>query len=143
MTTERPWHFGLVTVLAVLWYAILALDYTVTMLAVPLWTDLFTEDQVAYFVTLPSWVTALWAIAVWVGLLGAIRMAGARHGTALLLAVAAIAMAVFMVWLTVLSAPVMQTVTGPAGVWIMLAITAGSVLFWLYARFLHAHGIIR
>lgn len=140
MARARPWHLPVIGWLAVIWGALNVLDYLLTQFAVPVYLNLFTEPLVEYFLTLPPWLDLLWAVAVWTGLAGAVCIVGGARAAALLLGIAATAFLVFTLGLIFLTSPQMETVTGPLGVWVMVASTAIYALFWLYARAEHAAG---
>lgn len=140
MADARPWHLNIVGWLAVVLTALAAADYLLTRFEVGAWLALFSEPQVAYFTGLPLWIDALWPVAVWSGLAGAICLLGGVRLSAFLLGIAAVAMTLVSLGLVFLTTPPMAEVTGPAGVWIMAAASVAHVLFWLYARAMHATG---
>lgn len=72
--TRTPAHLWIVGILALCWNAFGCLDYTMTNLKNPNWLAKMSPDQIAYMATLPSWLTAFWAIGVWGGLVGAILL---------------------------------------------------------------------
>ncbi|MFN4101002.1 MAG: hypothetical protein ACK4GT_14630, partial [Pararhodobacter sp.] len=66
--SARPWHLLPVAVLLVLWHGALAFDY------INLRFGLFADVN-ALLPTLPTdalWISVVWAMAVWLGLLGAL-----------------------------------------------------------------------
>ena len=69
-----PWHLWAVGILALLWSAGGALDYTATKLQLDAYMGQFTEEQLEYFYGFPVWMVAAWACAVWGGLLGAVML---------------------------------------------------------------------
>jgi len=76
MTTRTPWHLWLVGVIAVLWNAYGGYDYTMSMTqgATYMATAGMTPDQIAFYDVMPSWMTAVWAIGVWGGMLGSLLL---------------------------------------------------------------------
>ena len=76
MTTRTPWHLWVVGVIAVLWNAYGGYDYTMSMTqgATYMAASGMTPDQIAYYDTMPVWMTAVWAIGVWGGVLGSILL---------------------------------------------------------------------
>lgn len=76
MTTRTPWHLWVVGVIAVLWNAYGGYDYTMSMTqgASYMAASGMTPDQIAYYDTMPVWMTAVWAIGVWGGVLGSILL---------------------------------------------------------------------
>lgn len=73
-TGKAPRHLWIVGILAVLWNAIGAFDYTATELRLESYMSQFTPEQLAYFYGFPAWAVATWAIAVWGALLGSIGL---------------------------------------------------------------------
>lgn len=75
-TAERstPTHLWIVGILALLWNAFGCYDYLMTMTADPAYMSQFTPDMIAYWDSLPSWLTAFWALGVWGGLVGAVLL---------------------------------------------------------------------
>ena len=76
MTTRTPWHLWVVGVIAVLWNAYGGYDYTMSMIqgATYMAASGMTPDQIAYYDTMPVWMTGVWAIGVWGGVLGSLLL---------------------------------------------------------------------
>lgn len=66
--------FWILAVLALLWNAMGAFDYTMTQLNSEAYLSSYTPEQIAYFMSFPAWAVACWATAVWGGLLGCILL---------------------------------------------------------------------
>ena len=139
----RPWHLWPIGLLALLWHAAGALDYALTQLDVTAYTSQVPPEWMAYFGAIPAWVTAAWAISVWVGLLGAILLLMREHWAPLVLAVAFAGVLVATLWLTLLSDPPMQEAVGMEFTWTMVGATVAALLLWLYARWLRRRGVIQ
>lgn len=135
-----PWHLPAIGWLALLWTGLNAADYLLTQAGVREWLGLFPEDVAAYFTTLPAWVDVLWALAVWTGFAGALCLVLRAEASALLLALGALAMLLLTLALVYGTRPPLETVTGSAGVWMMVVNTTAFALFWLYARIEHRAG---
>jgi hypothetical protein len=75
-TAERstPTHLWIVGILALLWNAFGCYDYLMTMTADQAYMSQFTPDMIAYWESLPGWLTAFWALGVWGGLIGAVML---------------------------------------------------------------------
>lgn len=76
MTVKTPWHLWAVGAVALLWNAYGGYDYTMTMTqgATYMAAAGMTPDQIAYYGTMPVWMTAVWAIGVWGGVLGSLLL---------------------------------------------------------------------
>ncbi len=72
--SPTPWHLWVVGVLALLWSAGGALDYTATQLQLEPYMGQFNEAQLAYFYGFPAWAVAAWACAVWGSFLGSVML---------------------------------------------------------------------
>jgi hypothetical protein len=76
-TTARgrtPAHLWIVGILALLWSAFGCFDYLMTVTANQTYLGKMPADQIAYMNALPGWLTAMWAIGVWGGLLGSLLL---------------------------------------------------------------------
>lgn len=73
-TTATPWHLWAVGAVALLWNCIGAFDYTMTESRNVAYLAPFTPEQLAYFLALPKWVVATWAVGVWGGVLGSLLL---------------------------------------------------------------------
>lgn len=71
---RTPMHLWVVGALSLLWNAFGCYDYLMTNLKNQAYLSKFTADQLAFFDSLPGWLTAFWAIGVWGGLAGAILL---------------------------------------------------------------------
>ena len=76
MTVKTPWHLWAVGVIAVLWNGFGGYDYTMSMTqgAAYMATAGMTPDQIAYYEAMPVWMTAIWAVGVWGGVLGSLLL---------------------------------------------------------------------
>ncbi len=74
-TAERtPVHLWIVGVLALLWNAMGAMDFVMTMTKNEAYMESFTPEQLEFFYGFPTWLIGLWALAVWGGLIGALLL---------------------------------------------------------------------
>jgi hypothetical protein len=69
-----PAHLWIVGILSLLWNAFGAYDYTMTNLHNQAYLAQVPADQLAYFQSLPGWLTAFWALGVWGGLAGTVLL---------------------------------------------------------------------
>lgn len=134
------WHRYPVSAFACLWFLVGIADYLLTQVQARVYLALFTPEQVAFFTTMPALLDGLWAVGVWVGLVGAIQMLMGVAGAAVVLGIAAISFGAASAWLILFSG--MVAVTGWIGIAVLLVASCIGVLIWLYARFLHRSGVI-
>jgi hypothetical protein len=71
---RAPAHLWIVGILALLWNGYACFEYLMTMTANEEFMSKVPADQIAYMNSLPSWLTAFWAIGVWGGLAGALLL---------------------------------------------------------------------
>jgi hypothetical protein len=74
MTIKTPWHLWLVGVIAVLFNAIGAFDYVMSMAqgASYMASAGMTPAQIAHYQEMPIWMIAVWTIGVWGAMLGSV-----------------------------------------------------------------------
>jgi hypothetical protein len=72
--TKTPIHLWIISILAVLWNAMGAFDYTATQYQLESYIGQFTPEQLDYFFAFPVWMDAAWAIAVWASVLGSLSL---------------------------------------------------------------------
>ena len=68
------WQFWVIGVVALLWNAVGAFDYTMTQTQNEAYMSEFTSEQLEFFLDFPTWVVATWATAVWASLLGTVLL---------------------------------------------------------------------
>jgi hypothetical protein len=71
---KTPVHLWIVGILAVLWNAVGAFDYSATQYRIESYMANFTPEQLEYFYGFPAWVDAAWALGVWGSLLGSLAL---------------------------------------------------------------------
>ena len=71
---ETPWHLWLVGVIAVLFNAIGAFDYVMSMAQGSSYMASagMTPAQIAHYQEMPAWMIVVWTIGVWGAMLGAV-----------------------------------------------------------------------
>jgi hypothetical protein len=84
-SSGAPRHLWVVGIVGILWNAYGCYDYVMTNTGGEdyLRGYGFTDEQIAYFNSMPAWMTAVWAIGVWGAMLGSVllllRMKWALH----------------------------------------------------------------
>ena len=79
VAARTPAHLWIVGALALLWNAFGSYDYVMTQAGDAAYLSQYPAEQIAYFESLPAWLTAFWAIGVWGGLAGAILLLARRR----------------------------------------------------------------
>jgi hypothetical protein len=73
-SAKTPWHLWVVGVVALLWNAMGALDFTMTQLHSEAYLKDFTPEQKAYFLGLPFWEVLTWFVATWGSLVASLLL---------------------------------------------------------------------
>ena len=134
VAAKAPWHHWPVALLAIVFYAAGAVDYTLTKLSVGFYVASRPEAQVAFAQGLAIWLDAVWAVCVWGGLLGAWLLLRRNRWCVLLLFVSTAALVLLAVWLSLFTRPTLIGVAGLSGVYTIAGSAAIALLFYLYAR---------
>ncbi len=142
-TKKTPWHIWVVGIVSLLWNAMGALDYAMTQFRVESYMGQFTEEQLAFFYSFPSWVQATWAIAVWGAVLGSILILLRKKLAVPVFWVALIAMVLTSIHNFFLSEVSMTDIAGTGALVFSLAIFVVSVLLVIYATVQSRNGNLR
>lgn len=143
--SSTPWHLWAVGVLGVLWNAYGCYDYFMTNTQGDAYLQSFgmTQEQIYYFHAMPSWMTAVWAIGVWGGLLGAVLLLIRSKWTLHVFVASLAAYVLSLVYYYVLS-PAGAELMGGDSMWIMqIVILAACLFFAWYAWFASKRGLLR
>ncbi len=73
-TTKPPIWFWLISGLALLWNAMGAWSYLSQVRMTEAFSSRYSTEQLQAMADMPKWLTAVFAIAVWAGLLGALAL---------------------------------------------------------------------
>jgi hypothetical protein len=141
LSIKVPRHLWIVGVLAVLWNAIGALDYTATQMRVASYMSQFTPEQLAYFNGFPSWLVAAWAIAVWSSLLGSVCLLLRKDWAVGLFGAAIAGMVLTTIHNYVLTDG--MAIMGAGGAAFSVVIWVIALALFFYARRMAARGVLR
>ena len=125
---KAPIHLWIVGIIALLWNAMGAFDYTATQLRLDFYMANFTQEQLDFFYGFPAWVDASWAIAVWSSLLGSILLLARKALAAWLFGLAILGLAITSVYNFVMKDG--AAVMGEGAV-------TFSIVIWVIALFLY------
>lgn len=139
---KTPWHIWVVGILALLWNSIGAYDYVMTQTKNAEYLSNFTEVQLAYFDSFPTWVQACWATAIWLSVLGSILLLMRNRGAVLALGISFIAMVVTTIHNFGLAETKLYEVTGQEAIPFAAVIFVISLLLWIYARSMRQRGVL-
>jgi len=139
--SRTPWHLWVVGVLAFLWNSMGAFDYVMTETRNEGYMSQFTPEQLEYFYGFPAWVVALWAIAVWGGVLGAVLLLLRKRFAAGVLLVSFLAMVVTTFHNFVLSDG-LEAIGDPVALVFSAVIFVFAFLLYVYARAMRNRGVL-
>ena len=143
-TATTPRHVWVVGVLALLWNAMGAVDFTLTQLRSEAYLKAFTPEQLAYFTSLPSWVALVWGLGTWGGFLGAVTLLLRRRCSLKLFTVSLAGMVLTDLYCYVLSDG-LKAMGGKvaATIGFSAVIFVVGVLLFVYARAMGRRGVLR
>ena len=136
-----PKHLWIVGILALLWNAVGAFDYSATQFRLESYMSQFTPEQLEYFYGFPAWAVAAWAIAVWSSLIGSVGLILRRAWATWLFGAAIAGMAVTTLYNFVLSDGLSLMGAGAAAFTAVIWIIALSLFF--YSRTMARRGVLR
>lgn len=139
-STRTPWHLWAIGVLALLWNGMGAFDYVMTETRNEGYMSRFTPEQLEFFYGFPSWVVALWAIAVWGGVVAALFLLLRKRFAVETFLVALVAMVITAVRNYVFADG--MAVTGGVALLFTVVIFVASLLLYLYARAMRTRGLL-
>jgi hypothetical protein len=131
---RTPWHHWPIALFSLLFYAAGTVDFTLTKLRLEFYVKRFTTEQFDYFTMLPDWITALWALAAWGGLIGAWLLWRRNRFSVLLLFLAFAALMFLTIWLTLFTRPTLVGVGGFVSLYLLAGSCALAFLIYVYAR---------
>ncbi|HSH74336.1 MAG TPA: hypothetical protein VLA09_01430 [Longimicrobiales bacterium] len=140
-TAQRtPLHLWVVGVLGLLWDSVGAFDYLMTQMRNESYMSRFTAEQLEFFYGFPSWVVALWALAVWGGLLGTLLLLLRRRMAVPVLLGSFLAMIGTSIHNFLLSNGLQVMGGGGAAFSAVIFVFASGL--WLYARAMARRGVL-
>ena len=142
VSARAPAHLWIVGILGLIWNAYGCYDYFMTVTGNAAYLAAFPADQIAYYHSLPAWLTAAWALGVWGGLAGSmLLLARSRHAVlAFGLSVLGIVVTFgYQMFATQMPASMTQGAM-KAMPWVIFAV--GLFLLW-YARGAEKQGALR
>lgn len=130
---RTPAHVWIVGILALLWNAYGCFEYVMTQTANQAFLAKYPADALAYFNSLPAWLTAFWAIGVWGGLAGALLLLVRNRYAVLAFALSLIGIVVGIGYQYLATDMPDSMTAGTAGLMPLLVFVVGAFLLW-YSR---------
>lgn len=139
-TVKAPRHLWIVGILAVLWNAMGAFDYSASQLRLDFYMQGFTPEQLEYFYSFPAWAVAAWAIAVWSALLGSVGLLLRQRWSVIAFSVSIVAMVITGFYNLVLTDGAKLMGSGAMAFTAVIWIIAFALFF--YARAMSTRGVL-
>ncbi|MBT8123874.1 MAG: hypothetical protein KJO81_03505 [Gammaproteobacteria bacterium] len=139
--TKAPWHLWVIGIIALLWNAMGAVDYFLSQTKNEAYMKMFTPEQLEFFYSFPSWSVALWAIAVWGGLLGCILLLLRNKLAASVFLVSLICIVINTIYIYAFSNG-MEVMGGAFELAFSAAIFLVAVFLYFYSKNMQAQNII-
>jgi hypothetical protein len=137
---RTPVHLWIVGVLALLWTLMGAFDYLATQLKLDFYMSQFSEEQLAYFYSFPSWAISGWAFGVWGALVGSIGLLLRKRWSVWAFGVSLAGLIVSSIYSVVLTSGV--TMMGVGGVIFTVVIWIVAIFLFLYAKAQAGAGVL-
>jgi hypothetical protein len=139
--SRTPVHLWIVGILALLWNSFGCYDYLMTNLKNQTYLSQFTPDQIAYFNSLPSWLTGFWAIGVWGGLAGAILLLMRSRHSVWIFGLSVIGAVVGLGYQMFMTTMPDSMKAGMMGImpWVIIGVT---IVLFCYARAMEKKGVL-
>lgn len=137
---RTPWHLWAVGIVGLLWNAFGAYDYLMTQTENAAYMARFTPEQLEYFYGFPTGVVALWAIAVWGGVLGCVLLLLRKRLAAPVFLVSFVCMILTSIYNFALSDGL--ALMGGAAAAFTVVIFLFALGLWLYARAMARRGVL-
>ncbi len=140
-TMSAPKHLLIVGIVALLWNAVGAYDYLMTVTENEAHLSAFTPEQLEYFTSFPLWAVSTWAIAVWGAVLGSILLIVKKRWATPVFLVSLVAMIITTIYNFGLSDG-LEVMGGPAELAFSAVIFIVAVALYLYARAMERKGAL-
>ena len=139
-TVKAPRHLWIVGILAVLWNAMGAFDYSASQLRLDFYMKAFTPEQLEYFYSFPAWSVAAWAFGVWGALLGSIALLLRKAWAVWAFGISIAGMALTTIHNFVLTDG--AALMGPGAVAFSAVIWVVALFLFFYARAMTKRGVL-
>jgi hypothetical protein len=139
--SSPPAHLWIVAILGTVWNGFGAFDFVMTVTANPAYLAKYVPEVTNYYVNLPVWLVAFWALAVWGGLAGSLLLLVRSKHAVMMFALALLGLFVTTVYQFILSLPPADLTTTDMLLMTLLVWAVGIALF-VYAREMQRKGVL-
>jgi len=138
---KTPIHLWIIGIVALLWNAGGAFDYSATQFQAEFYMSQFTQEQLDYFYGFPPWMDAAWAIGVWGSFLGSIGLLMRKSWAVWLFGASIFGLAISTVYNFALSDGIEAMGSGAAMFTVVIWVIV--LLLFFYARAMAKKGVLR
>ncbi|MBU1286223.1 MAG: hypothetical protein KJ871_00715 [Alphaproteobacteria bacterium] len=132
---KTPWHLWLVGGLSLLWNGFGCVDFTMTATRNAAYLEPYPQEMLDYWLNMPTWMWADWAVGVFGGLLGSIALLLRRKLAVPLFAASFIAASISMSFgFLDENAPRMEGAGLMSGIIIVIALLLAVYAWWMSRR---------
>ncbi len=142
---KTPAHLWVVGIVAVLWNALGAYDFTMTQVNgdAYLAAAKFTPEQIAFIKNFPLWAVIGWGAGTWGGLVGSVLLLLRNRRATAVFAISIAGVVVTNIYTYVVSDWRKVVQATPGGLIFSAVILVIAVLLWWYARAMSRRGVLR
>ena len=126
---KPPVWFWVIAVLGLLWEVMGCLSYLREVTMTPADLAKLPVAQQELWTSMPDWLFGLFAVAVWVGLLGAIMLVARKRWARPLLLISVIAATLQFAWIFTMM-PILKTIGPSSAIFPAIIILIGIFLVW-------------
>tara|TARA_R110000787_G_scaffold93939_2_gene196344 strand:- start:3835 stop:4275 length:441 start_codon:yes stop_codon:yes gene_type:complete len=132
---KTPWHLWLVGALSLLWNGFGCVDFTMTATRNAAYLEPYPQEMLDYWLNMPIWMWAVWAVGVFGGLLGSIALLLRRKLAVPFFAASFIAASISMSFgFLDKNAPRMEGAGVMTGIIILIALLLALYAWWMSRR---------
>ncbi len=142
-SNATPKHLWVVGILALLWNSVGALDYVMTQTKNKAYMSAgnFSQEQLDYFYSMPTWMIFAWATAIWASVLGSLLLLLKKKLSTPVFLVSLIGVVVSSIYSYGLSNGY-EIMGGAGAAAFSAAIFLIAVALYLYARKMTSNGVL-
>lgn len=140
---KTPWHLWVFGGLTLLWNAGGAFDFIMTVTHNDAYMKNFTQAQLDFFYSFPTWVVMAWAIAVFSAVIGSLYLLLRSSAALWMFWISLVAMLATAMQNYLLSGVTMTDVMGPGAMAFSAVIVIVTISLVFYARWMARRGVLK
>lgn len=140
---RTPWHLWVIGIVSLLWNAGGAYDYLMTQLNNEAYLSMLTDPQRAMMDSRPAWFDGFWAVGVWFSVLGSLLLLLRSRFAAPAFGLSILGLAGSSVWSFAIATPNAVEIMGTFAAVFSAVVAISLLVFYVYARAMHARGHLK